>query len=321
MSEKKTFPGGIDPMMMMQMGPGRFEPIQIEDYHEEIEGATYLPTTGDELNIRYLHDVVYATMDGVPLHLQVLFPTTRNEPLITRPCVVFVQGSAWFEQYVYGSLIALGDLAKRGYVVAIVQYRHSGIASFPAQTIDAKNAIRYMRAHAEFFSIDPEKIVVAGTSSGGHTALFTSLIQNEDSEDNLFPGVSSETKGIINFYGSVSGMMVDDYPTTPDALAADSPVGCLLGHIDLHDKLDLVKSMSVEYNVDENTPLPPVLMFHGTKDFVVGTKVGVMLYEHLKAMGKDVTFYLVEQAGHGGGEFWTPQVLDIVDEFIQKCLA
>ena len=79
--------------------------------------------------------------------------------------------------------------------------------------------------------------------------------------------------------------------------------------------------MSVEYNVDETTPLPPVLMFHGTKDFVVGTRVGVKTYQHLKAMGKDVTLYLVEQAGHGGGEFWTPEVLDIVDNFIQKCLG
>ena len=116
MSEKKNTQGYIDPMIEMQLGAGRFAPIEIADYHEDLDDVTYLKTTGDELNIRYLHDVVYAVMDGLPLHLQILIPSTRNEPLKTRPCVVFVQGSAWFEQYVYGSLIALGDLAKRGYV-------------------------------------------------------------------------------------------------------------------------------------------------------------------------------------------------------------
>ena len=73
MSNKKNTQGFIDPMIEMQLGAGRFAPIEIADYHESLDGVTYLKTTGDELNIRYLHDVVYAVMDGLPLHLQIVF--------------------------------------------------------------------------------------------------------------------------------------------------------------------------------------------------------------------------------------------------------
>ena len=64
-------------------------------YSEEVPGAVRLKTTGDEVGVRYLHDVEYARVDDVPLHLQILLPFTRNEPDIIYPCLVFVQGSAW----------------------------------------------------------------------------------------------------------------------------------------------------------------------------------------------------------------------------------
>lgn len=55
------------------------------------------------------------------------------------PCLVYVQGSAWMKQNINAKLGMLARLAEKGYVIAVVEYRHSGIASFPAQAIDAGN--------------------------------------------------------------------------------------------------------------------------------------------------------------------------------------
>lgn len=115
---------------------------------EEVEGAVHIPTTGDEPGVYHWHDIPYAEVDGHTLVLQILEPYTRNEPEKLHPCFVFVQGSAWGVQDVYKSCPHYARLAARGYVVAVVQYRHSGIAHFPAPIQDARNAVRFMRLHA-----------------------------------------------------------------------------------------------------------------------------------------------------------------------------
>ena len=146
------------------------------EFAEEVEGAVKIPTTGNEIGVIYHHNVEYAEIDGEKLHLQILRPLTRNQPDMVCPCVVFVQGSAWFKQDVYAQLPRVAKLAERGYAVAVVEYRHSGIAPFPAQIMDARNAVRFLRVHAEEYRIAPEKIVIAGDSSGGHTAMFAGMI-------------------------------------------------------------------------------------------------------------------------------------------------
>ena len=74
--------------------------------------------------------------------------------------------------------------------------------------------------------------------------------------------------------------------------------------------------MSVECNVDENTKFPPVIMFHGTKDRTINPRVSITVYERLRQCGKDVKLYFLEGADHGGSEFWTEKVLNIIVQFI-----
>lgn len=291
------------------------------EFTDEVEGVTVLPTTGDELEVHYVHNVKYETEGGVQLNLQLLIPFTRNQQEMTLPCVAFVQGSAWMEQDVYAQLPMVAQLARRGYVVAIVEYRHSGIAPFPAQAVDTENAIRFLRKHANEYGILPEKMIVAGDSSGGHTAMFVGIRHGGEPEQNAYPGVSAEVKGIINYYGSVSVMEPDSNPTTVNHCLPDSPEGMEMGGVNLLEREDLRRKLSVECNIDENTELPPVLIFHGTKDRTVNTRGSVTLYRRLKECGKDVRFYLIQGADHGGAEFWTKQALDLADDFIRKCLA
>ena len=170
------------------------------------EGAKVIETTGEEMGVNYFQDVEYANVDGTPLHLQLLIPACRKSSFVpfadeqpfSLPCFVFIQGSAWFQQYVYAQVAQLSKLALRGYVCAIVEYRHSGIASFPAQARDARNAVRYLRKKARRFGIDPTRMILAGDSSGGHTSMWGGLLHDDDTEYNLFPGISAEVSGIVD---------------------------------------------------------------------------------------------------------------------------
>lgn len=293
------------------------------------EGAHIIATTGDEPGVMYLHDVEYAKPDGHPLHLQILIPECRNKrvaaekklPAEPLPCYVFVQGSAWMPQYVYGNVTSLAKLALRGYVCAIVEYRHSGLAAFPAQIKDARNAIRFLRSNADKFGIDPEKVVLAGDSSGGHTAMWGGMLHDDDSEDNLFPGVSAEPCGVVSYYGSSSVMAPDSNPIQVLHCLPDSPEGRVMGGKNLLEHPELARALSVECNIDENTVMPPVLMFHGTKDRVVNCTCSAVIYEQLKKTGHPADLYLIKGADHGGPEFWTDEVLDLVDAFCKKCFS
>ena len=303
---------------------------EFPEFNEKLEGVEVIETTGDELGVNYLHDVEYARPGGTPLRLQLLIPATRNRPFahswgepveqsFALPCFVFVQGSAWFPQYVYAQVAQLARLAARGYVCAIVEYRHSGIASFPAQAQDARNAVRFLRANAAKYGVDPARVILAGDSSGGHTAMWGGLLRDDDTDENLFPGVSAEVCGIVNYYGSTSVMAPDSNPTQRLHCLPDSPEGRVMGGQNLLEHPELARALSVECNIDENTALPPVLMFHGTKDRTVNCAGSAVLYRRLKDTGHPVTFYLLRGADHGGPEFWTDRVLDIVDGFCKKC--
>jgi len=281
-------------------------------FEEEVEGAVRIPTTGDEPGTYTYSNVEYANMDGVPLHLQIITPQTRNAKNKdnTYPCLVYVQGSAWLKQNINAKLGLLARLSEKGYVIVVVEYRHSGIAPFPAVAIDTRNAIRFMKRHSAEYMVDVEKMFVGGDSSGAHAAMFSQIIQ----DDNM----DADVKGIISFYGANSMMLPDGTPSTLNHHLPDSPEGKEMGGVNLREHPELCRKMSVECNVDEQTKLPPVLMFHGTKDRTINPRVSVTIYNRLKQCGKNVKLYFLEGADHGGSEFWTEEVQEIVIRFMNE---
>ena len=295
-------------------------------FDEEVPGATWLDTTGDEAGAMYVRDVEYECIDGVSRVLQIMIPNSRNAkaPRDGRPasqyypCVVYVQGSAWMQQNVYGNLPCIARLASLGYVVAVVQYRDSSVASFPAPIQDARNAVRFMRAHAEEYAVDPTRMAIMGDSSGGHTAVYAGILHDDESEHNLFPGISGEVKCIVNLYGSTDLTFDDSNPSTPNHNLPDSPEGLEMGGISLREDRAARELLSVRCNIDDGTQIAPVLNMHGTKDRTVNTKCSVYLHQRLVETGHESHLYLLRGADHGGPEFWTPQVLDIVDRFLRQ---
>lgn len=221
------------------------------------------------------------------------------------------------KQNINAKLGLLSRLAEKGYVIAVVEYRDSSIAPFPAVALDTRNAIRFMKLHGAEYMADIDNMFVGGDSSGGHAAMFSQLIKDDDKDTNFYPGINADVKGIMSFYGANSMMLEDGMPSTVNHHLPDSPEGMQMGGVNLRQHPELCRKMSVECNVDENTELPPVLMFHGTKDRTINPRVSVEVYKRLKQCGKDVKLYLLEGADHGGSEFWTEEIQKIVIKFIE----
>ena len=291
-------------------------------FDEEIEGVRRIKTNGNEPGTYIYSNIEYANIDGCSLHLQIITPQSRNTQNAENlyPCLVYVQGSAWLKQNINTKLGLLSRLSEKGYVIAVMEYRHSGIAPFPAQAVDTRNAIRFMKIHAKEYHADNCQIFIGGDSSGGHTAMFSQLIHDDDQNTNLYPGINADVKGILSFYGALSMMFEDGMPSTMEHHLPESPEGMEMGGVNLREHPELCRKMSVECNVNETTILPPVLMFHGTKDRTINPRVSVAVYQKLKHCKKDVQLYLLEGADHGGSEFWSEEIQKIVIEFCSNII-
>lgn len=195
----------------------------------------------------------------------------------------------------------------------------SEVVSSPKPILDAQNAVRFMKLHGPEYQGDPKQVILAGNSSGGHTAVYASFFP--EGEDNLYPDVNAKVSGVIDFYGSVSVMHEGSKPTTINHLQADSPEGIEMGHVDLRENSDLRRKLSVECNISKDTDIPPVLIIHGTKDRTVNTAGSTDLYLKLKECGNEASYILIKGADHGGAEFTSPAVLKELDAFIKHVLA
>ena len=277
-----------------------------------------------DLTPRYgtaLLGVPYAEKSGRTLTVQLLLPPMEPECTDRFPCVLFVQGSAWFEQDLGLSLPSLAEFSRRGYVVAIVQYRPSTVAAFPAQIKDAKSAVRFLRLRAADFHIDPTRMALWGDSSGGHTTVLTYLTQ-DDPEFSDEP--VSEHLGLrcfIDFYGPTNISRMNEEPSTMDHIGPDSPEGMLIGGHNVLDNPDRVGPTIATNHVPTDRVLQPLLMVHGSKDRLVPFGQSVLLYEALVAAGQPVDFYQLRGSDHGGPPFWQPAVMDIVDGFLRRHLS
>jgi acetyl esterase/lipase len=110
-----------------------------------------------------IEGVVFADVGGTLLKLDLYLPEAKKAPVI-----VYVHGGAWRSGNRSG--IPLDGMVERGFAVASVDYRLSGVARFPAQIHDIKAAIRFLRAKAREFGYDAGRIVVSGSSAGAHLA-------------------------------------------------------------------------------------------------------------------------------------------------------
>lgn len=268
---------------------------------------------GSQYSCSYRPDVVYANYSDVERRLQIIMPSRSGYKF---PLVVYIQGSAWKKQELYSSLPNLSHIAAKGYVVASVEIRDTGIARFPAAVEDVKCAIRFMRRNAEEYCVDPDRVAVWGDSSGGHLSLMTGLTKGEY-DNGLYSEQSDEVSAVIDYYGVSDLLTLGKYNDILDHDAADSPEGLFIGgKVKKHTEL-AKKASPLHQNLDK--VLPPFLIVHGDSDHVVHINQSIEMYEALKQHGQRVLFYKVVGADHGPG-LWNPQVLDITVKFLSAHL-
>lgn len=282
-----------------------------------VDGMIPMHPQMDNFEIYYKEDMKYVERGQRSLYLQIIGPIGMNHPV---PCIVYIPGSAFHEQNVKERIPQLSYLAQRGFVVAALEYRGSECAPFPAQTLDAKAGVSFMREHAEEYGIHPENIFLMGDSSGGHTALMAAFSYGIPALEEKGREINRPiVKGVIDLYGPTNFLTMNDEPSSQDHRTSDSPEGCEIGQKAVLEHPELVKPTIISNYVKEERKLPSTLIFHGTNDELVPFGQSCQLYESLKKAKKDAIFYQVIGAHHGGREFWTKEVLDIEEQFIRRC--
>lgn len=262
--------------------------------------------------------IQYAVKSGMALHLNIIRPVKQAEQTAKLPLIVYVQGSAWLPQNLESKIVQLGRICERGFVVAIVEYRPSAIAAFPAQVKDAKTACRYLINNADSYGIDTDKVVLWGDSSGGHTVSMMGLtLENPELDDESPTEQPLNIKAVIDYYGPVDISKMNEEPSTLDHQKADSPEGLLIGGVNVIEHLELAQKTNPINYIAENKMILPFMIFHGSKDRLVPFGQSVMLFNALKEAGGDVEFYQIKGADHGQAPFWSHFVLDIVENFIR----
>jgi len=232
------------------------------------------------------------------------------------PLIVWVHGGAWLA----GSKdrpVPLAYLAD-GYAVASINYRLSQHALFPAQIEDCKAAVRWLRASAAKYAIDPNRFAAWGESAGGHLSAMlgtTGDIKEFEVGGNLT--VSSRVQAVLDFFGPTDLLQMDAH-RLPNGMVhnpADSPESKLIGGPIQENKDKVAKANPITYVTKDD---PPFLIVHGDADPLVPHHQSELLEAALKKAGVPVTFYTVKGGGHGG--FKDPKVPELTKEFLARHL-
>lgn len=209
------------------------------------------------------------------------------------PAVLCVHGGG-FRRGSRASYHALAiKLAQRGYVTATASYRLSPRHQFPAAVEDVKAAVRFLRANARQYGIDPDHIGATGGSAGGHLVLMLGLTGDSKAFDGYGPNQehSAKVQAVVNYYGPTDftrsyGKSVDAHEVLPLWLGGDLE----------HERRYHMVASPLNY---ANPLAAPLLSIHGTEDKYVEHAQSVWLTDRLKSMGAAAELLTLPGAGHG----------------------
>lgn len=263
---------------------------------------------------RECKDVIYATVDGKELGLDLYMPTDVQGP----PLLVWVHGGAWRSGTKERVPLVF---VENGIATASLDFRQSTEARFPAAVHDIKAAIRFLRAKAREYGYRTDRIAIAGNSSGGHLAALVGVTNGHTELEGTIGNYlnhSSEVQAIVVYYGA-SNLMTILAQSTPHGLSVRRPaLELLLGSLP-EDNRELAELASPVTHVDRNDP--PVLLFHGDQDPQMPINQAHELHGVYQRMGLDVQFDVVHGAAHGGNIFFAPEHRDLALAFLRRTLG
>lgn len=306
----KTRTGFIDLRAALDKRPGLFP----DAVHPNADGArriaetVYQSLTGRPLaEVELMEGVEYGTGGGRPLKLDIIRPKEPSGgPL---PVILYVHGGGWkmydraqFREYLY-------FFARRGYFCASMDYRLSQEAKFPAQIEDCKCAVRFLRAHAREYGIDPDHIGAWGASAGGQlvSLLGTTAGMKELEGQGGWPEFSSRVQAVCDFYSPTDMTL----PRERNQQNVDDLFG---GPVREH--LEMARLASPILHVSKDSA--PFLILHSDGDPVVPLSHSQALADKLRETGVEVHLEVVKDKYHGSAyEIYHPQIRAFFDKHLK----
>ena len=284
-------------------------------------GFSQEPEKGVPAGVRLERDLAYIDGGDPAQKLDLYLPETQPESPL--PLIVHIHGGGWRAGNKFPCPFT--DYALRGYAVASVGYRFSQRAVFPAQIQDCQAAIRWLRAQAKTYHLDPSRVGVVGGSAGGHL----SALVGTSGGKGVFPPIGAHAdqpdrvQAVCDIFGPA------DFTTVVQQATADSNVKNIFAFntpTDPYSSLigapldDIAKAQAVSpvHYVDRNSP--PFLILHGTHDALVPYAQSVQLKSALKAQGVPVWLQTLPGSGHGGPAFGKPAVQELARRFFDRHL-
>ncbi|MBR0138070.1 MAG: alpha/beta hydrolase [Erysipelotrichaceae bacterium] len=299
----------------------------------DIEVRNYKLTVMGEF--RY-NDTPVKTKDGErDLSILILSPARIPSDQLL-PAILAIPGGGWQSADHKAILADLAVIARKGYVVAACNYRLSQEAVFPAQIVDIKTAIRFLKAFSDQLNIDPERIGTLGHSAGGHLAVMAAT--NYPFEKTDYQAYSDEVRCGVGMYAplDIAAIIEDrknDAPRErkprPDVTYKEERIlrefkspsrekGMTAENYLTDNDPELTWLASPVNLVNENTA--PVLLINGDRDTTVKTFNAEHMKRAMDEKGKECECYLVHGASHSDPLFSQDEVLDIITEFFDRNL-
>lgn len=235
------------------------------------------------------------------------------------PVILFVQGSAWTSPNLNYEIPMLSRYAEEGFAVATVTHR--SIADgfpFPAFLEDVKCAVRFLRAHAAQYALDPERIAAFGTSSGGHTVCMLGLTGDDPAfRTDEYPDVSDSVCSVISCFGPTDLNDLFAFYHHRKGEPNEWLASAFGPDADAWD--EQMRRYSPTALIRDGQPYPPFLLLHGTADTVVPVRQMDALYTRLKEAGAKVTAWYVDGAEHEGN-FWSREVRIVIHNELMRLM-
>lgn len=278
----------------------------------------------DHVKRKFL-DIAYADLSPAQ-KLDIYLPEDGDGPF---PVIVSIHGGAFMGcDKADMQVLPMLEGLKRDYAIVAVNYRLSWEATFPALVHDVKAAVRWIRAHAERYHLDPDRIAAWGGSAGGYLSAMLGTSAGVPELEDLSlgnPEQPSHVQAVVAWFGPTDFLQMDELlaerglPPAPgtEHSGANSPESLLLGRqiIEIPER---VKAANPETYI---TPAaPPFFLQHGTMDSTVPVQMSINFAAKLEqVLGKDrVQLGLLEGAEHGDPQFETPENVEKVLDFLDR---
>jgi len=260
-------------------------------------------------------DVTYCTLDDVPLTLDLYFPPNTVAPY---QVLVYVHGGSFTsgDKRKGSGIIDIPAMTARGYAVAAINYRLMPEHPFPAEVIDAKCAIRFLRAHADEYHLLTEKVGIWGGSAGGHLSAMVGLTNGDPAfELGENREYSSQVDAVVEMFGPTDLTQTMGWLQRwllHRAFGTDSP-----------NDTQLIEASPVQY---VTRGAPPFLILHGEQDTAVPVEQAQVFYQQLLDANNEVTIMVVENADHNFKPIGGPinptrsEISDIIGDFFDRVL-